>query len=60
MVDDPSFPGGGDRKDDGSAPDSPSGTPRWVKVSALVVLAVVVLFVILLLAGAHDPNTGRH
>ena len=37
---------------------STAGTPRWVKVSALIVLVMLVLFVILLLAGGHNP--GRH
>jgi ABC-type transporter Mla subunit MlaD len=35
-----------------------AGTPRWVKVFGIVALVVVVLFVVLLLTGGHDP--GRH
>ena len=35
-----------------------SGTPRWVKVSAIIALAVVLLFVVALLAGGHSP--ARH
>ena len=41
--------------------DSSSGAPRWVKVTALIGLVVVALFVILLLSGRggeHGP--GRH
>ncbi|MBA2413952.1 MAG: hypothetical protein H0V63_14195 [Burkholderiaceae bacterium] len=37
------------------------GTPRWVKVFGVIVLAVVLLFVILLVTrgpGGHGP--GRH
>jgi hypothetical protein len=42
-----------------------TGLPRWVKVSAVVVLALVVLFVVLQLTGVepggHDPgNRGDH
>ena len=33
------------------------GTPRWVKVSGIIVIVVVVLVVIMLLSG-HGP--GRH
>ena len=37
----------------------PGGTPRWVKVSGLIGLILVVLFVVLLLfGGGHGP--GRH
>ena len=45
----------------GAERDSSSGTPRWVKVSALFALVVVALFVILLVTGRggeHGP--GRH
>jgi hypothetical protein len=42
-----------------SASDEKSGTPRWVKVSGLVALAVILLLVIALLSGGgHGP--GRH
>jgi hypothetical protein len=40
-------------------PDSPPGTPRWVKVFAIIAVVVVLLVVILLLAGGnHGPS--RH
>lgn len=45
----------------GSTPSPPAypGMPRWVKVSAIVVLALILLFAIALLAGGnHGP--GRH
>jgi hypothetical protein len=45
----------------GADPDSAAGTPRWVKVFGLVVLALLALFVVLHLAGlggGHGP--GRH
>lgn len=45
----------------GSDPGSPPGMPRWVKISALAVGALVLLFLILQLAGIggeHGP--GRH
>ena len=41
--------------------DSPPGMPRWVKVSAIVVGVLVVLFLVLQLTGIggeHGP--GRH
>ncbi len=49
--------------DSGAAPDEAStgGTPRWVKVSGIVALVLVVLFVVLQLMGVggrHGP--GRH
>jgi len=42
-----------------------TGLPRWVKVSAVIVLALVLLFVVLQLTGVepggHDPgNRGDH
>ena len=40
----------------GNRPSYP-GTPRWVKVSGIVVIVLVVLVVIMLLTG-HGP--GRH
>ncbi len=41
--------------------DAPPGMPRWVKVSAIVVVVLVLLFLILKLTGIggeHGP--GRH
>jgi hypothetical protein len=40
-------------------PDFDAGTPRWVKVAAVVALAVVVLIVIAILTGRHD-GPSRH
>lgn len=47
----------------GAEPEHPSsaGTPRWVKVSALIALIVALVFVLLAvtgLGGEHGP--GRH
>jgi hypothetical protein len=54
MADQPSSPEREDRADRG-----PTGPPRWVKVSGIITLALVVLLLILLLAGGnHGP--GRH
>ena len=40
---------------------STTGTPRWVKVSGIIVLILVVLFIILQLTGvAGDHGPGRH
>ena len=37
-----------------------AGTPRWVKVFAIVALLVVLLFVVLMLTGRGDHGPGRH
>lgn len=51
----------GEARDDiggGSALDATSGPPRWVKVFGITAVVVLVLVVIMLLAGGHNP--GRH
>jgi hypothetical protein len=55
MADRPSSP-----ERDGSADRGPTaGPPRWVKVSGIIALALVVVVLIVLLAGGnHGP--GRH
>jgi hypothetical protein len=51
----PSSPEREDRADRGPT----AGPPRWVKVSGIITLALVVLLLLLLLAGGnHGP--GRH
>ena len=56
-------PAGRSKAGDEAAPEavrrSVEGTPRWVKVSGIVALLVVVLFVVLLIAGGSH-NSGRH
>jgi hypothetical protein len=37
-----------------------AGTPRWVKVFALIALVLVVLVVIMLIAGRGGHGPGRH
>jgi hypothetical protein len=44
---------------DGAEPDL-AGAPRWVKVLGLVVLALVLAFLVLQLAGIGDHGPGRH
>lgn len=39
---------------------STAGTPRWVKVSAVIALLVLVLFVVVLLVGGGEHGPGRH
>jgi hypothetical protein len=61
MADPPGSPAAGE--DTGVGPDRgpATGTPRWVKVSAIIAAVVVLLFVILLLTGGvggHSPR--RH
>ncbi len=48
--------------DTGVGPDreSTTGTPRWVKVFGIIALVVVLLFVILMFGGGHDPSTWGH
>jgi hypothetical protein len=62
MPDSPPYPDTGDRTDVGADGESTTGTPRWVKVSAIVAIVVVVLVVVVLLVGGgpggHGP--GRH
>jgi hypothetical protein len=42
-------------------PNQPApGTPRWVKVSALVALIVLILFVVALVVGGGEHGPGRH
>jgi hypothetical protein len=49
---------------DGAGPDHepPAGTPRWVKMFAIIALVIIVLFLILMVTrgpgGRHGP--GRH
>ena len=45
--------------DDTDMEPSPVGTPRWVKVFAVIAAVVVVVFIVLLVVGGgHGP--GRH
>ncbi|MEU0164156.1 hypothetical protein ABZ214_01555 [Streptomyces iakyrus] len=48
MTDSPSDPGTGTTPDQGPAP----ATPRWVKVSGAVAVALIVLFLVLHLTGS--------
>jgi hypothetical protein len=53
MADQPSSPEREDRANRGPT----AGPPRWVKVSGIITLALVVLLLILLLAGGnHGPG----
>jgi hypothetical protein len=58
MANRPPYPSPDDDREGAVDAGPTAGTPRWVKVSALIVLAVLVLFVVALLAGGHNP--GRH
>jgi hypothetical protein len=55
MADPPSSPERDERADRGPT----AGAPRWVKVSGVIALAIVLLVLILLLAGG-DHGPGRH
>ena len=59
MANPPRYPETGDRTGEGPDLGSTLGTPRWVKVSAIVVLVLVLLVIVMLLIGGnHGP--GRH
>ena len=37
-----------------------STTPRWVKIFGIITLVVILLFVMLMVTGGHNPSTSRH
>ena len=37
------------------SPTQPTGIPRWVKISVVIVIVLVLLFAALHLSGAHGP-----
>lgn len=39
---------------------TPPGMPRWVKAGVIVVCLLVLLFVVLVLTGVHDPGGPGH
>ncbi len=41
-------------------PDEGNGAPRWVKISAIVAVVVVALFLVVLLVGRGEHGPGRH
>jgi len=59
MPDSSSYPDAGDATDVGPDRESTTGTPRWLRVSAIVAVVLVVLVVVVLVVvGGHGP--GRH
>jgi hypothetical protein len=60
MADPPPYPEGRDDTGVGPEPRSTTGTPRWVKVSGIIALALVLLFVIVMLIGGGNHGPGRH
>lgn len=54
MADPPANPSSREQSDGASDRESAPGTPRWVKIFAVVALVVVAVFIILLLTG-HGP-----
>jgi hypothetical protein len=66
MADPPPYPDTGNDTGVGSGRGSTTttpvypGTPRWVKVSGVVVLVLVLLFVITMFAGGGRHGPGRH
>lgn len=41
-------------------PDSTAGTPRWVKVFAVIALIVILLVVVLMILGGGQHGPSRH
>ena len=46
--------------DRGSTTSTPPSTPRWVKVSGIIVIVLVLLVGIMLLVGGGEHGPGRH
>jgi hypothetical protein len=49
-----------DDPDAGADLEATGGRPRWVKVFAVIGLALVLLLVVMLLVGGGDHGPGRH
>jgi hypothetical protein len=53
-------------QDSGDAPttraerEATAGAPRWVKVFGIIVLVIILLFVVAMFAGLHDPSRFSH
>jgi hypothetical protein len=62
MADRPPDPDTGDDTGVRPAADRPPSTPRWVKVSGIIVIGLVLLVVVVLLVatalGLHTPSVG--
>jgi hypothetical protein len=61
MADQPHEPDAGEHGGVAPSGESPPGMPRWVKVTAIIIGILVVLFIVVLLTGIggqHGP--GRH
>jgi hypothetical protein len=59
MPDSSSYPDAGDAPGLGPNRESTTGTPRWLRLFAIVALVLVVLVVVMLVVvGGHGP--GRH
>lgn len=59
MANQPPYPGSNGNTDDNSGvgpdPGSAYSTPRWVKVSAIIAVALLLLVVVMFVAGGHTP-----
>ena len=60
MADPPRYPNTDNDTGEGPSRGSATGTPRWVKVFGIIVFIVVLLFVILIFAGGHEPSMWGH
>jgi ABC-type transporter Mla subunit MlaD len=60
MADLPPYSGAGNDTSMGSDRESATGTPRWVKVFAIITIVVVLLFVVMLVAGGGRHGPSRH
>lgn len=60
MADRSSDPDTGDGTGVRSTVDRPPGTPRWVKVSGILVIVVILLVVVMMFIGGGEHGPGRH
>jgi hypothetical protein len=60
MADPPRYPNTDNDTGVGPERGSATGTPRWVKVLGIIVAVLILLFVILIFAGGHDPSMWGH
>ena len=60
MADPPLYPGSSGETGDEPDPGSTTGTPRWVKLFGIIIIVLVLMFVILMLVGGHDPSKWSH
>jgi hypothetical protein len=57
----PTMVDGANDEDTGASHESPEpAMPRWVKVGMVVFVAIILVVIILVMSGAHQPPAGGH